>query len=305
MQRAIPVLVVIAFVIGLVAAPSAHSAPFDTARVSGREEPNFGEIIQQQHETASSAPNQVASPAVPAVSLPSRGATAPSQGTVNSTANIRSGAGTNYPIVGKAKAGQRVDISGCNSACNWYRLANGTWIAAFLVDVTSGNVTQQANTQNTAKSSTLTQQQLDGLMPQERTIRPRLEPAVTLAIQPAEQNLPAPAPANDGNVQKNATQNLPPATAGNQTASPTGSSTVSNSPWVATGQSSLPADAHGNVQSSASSAPCSCSGQFYTCSSFTTQAKAQACYQYCLSQGWGDVHTLDRDYNGLACERLP
>lgn len=50
---------------------------------------------------------------------------------------------------------------------------------------------------------------------------------------------------------------------------------------------------------------CDCSGNVYNCSDFTTQAQAQACYEYCIAQGCGDIHDLDRDNDGLACESLP
>ncbi|GAG83978.1 unnamed protein product, partial [marine sediment metagenome] len=43
----------------------------------------------------------------------------------------------------------------------------------------------------------------------------------------------------------------------------------------------------------------------YNCSDFSTQAAAQACYDYCISQGAGDIHDLDRDNDGIACESLP
>jgi len=34
-------------------------------------------------------------------------------------------------------------------------------------------------------------------------------------------------------------------------------------------------------------------------------ASAQACHNYCISQGAGDIHGLDKDRNGSACESLP
>ena len=52
-------------------------------------------------------------------------------------------------------------------------------------------------------------------------------------------------------------------------------------------------------------AVCNCSGDTYNCSDFTTHAQAQACYDYCVSQGRGDIHCLDGDGNGIACESLP
>jgi len=55
------------------------------------------------------------------------------EGTVNKGANLRSGPGTAYAIVGKAKQGQVVTIADKNTAGDWYQLYTGEWIAAFLV----------------------------------------------------------------------------------------------------------------------------------------------------------------------------
>lgn len=55
-------------------------------------------------------------------------------------------------------------------------------------------------------------------------------------------------------------------------------------------------------------AVCACTGVDYDCkiSDFATHAAAQACYEYCKSQGYGDVHKIDgNDQDGLACENLP
>lgn len=48
-----------------------------------------------------------------------------------------------------------------------------------------------------------------------------------------------------------------------------------------------------------------CTSDTYNCSDFSTQAEAQACHDYCVNQGAGDIHRLDRDNNGIACESLP
>lgn len=53
------------------------------------------------------------------------------------------------------------------------------------------------------------------------------------------------------------------------------------------------------------SGPCLCDRDRYNCSDFSTHAAAQACYDYCVSLGVGDIHKLDRDHNGVACESLP
>jgi hypothetical protein len=48
-----------------------------------------------------------------------------------------------------------------------------------------------------------------------------------------------------------------------------------------------------------------CYADLYNCSDFATQAEAQACYEYRLGQGAGDIHRLDGDNDGVACESLP
>ena len=55
------------------------------------------------------------------------------EGTVNKGANLRSGPGTTFAIVGKATQGQAVTIADKNAAGDWYQLDTGEWIAAFLV----------------------------------------------------------------------------------------------------------------------------------------------------------------------------
>ena len=50
---------------------------------------------------------------------------------------------------------------------------------------------------------------------------------------------------------------------------------------------------------------CPCHADLFGCSDFDTQTDAQACYDYCLSQGAGDVHMLDWDKDGYACGTAP
>jgi micrococcal nuclease len=53
-------------------------------------------------------------------------------------------------------------------------------------------------------------------------------------------------------------------------------------------------------------AACNCGGPDLDCKDFSSHASAQACYNYCVAQGYGDPHGLDgNDNDGLACERLP
>ena len=68
--------------------------------------------------------------------------------------------------------------------------------------------------------------------------------------------------------------------------------------WGPTPTPSLPAQPP-------AAAVCDCSGNIYNCSDFSTQAEAQACYEYCKALGRGDIHRLDKDNDGVACEALP
>ncbi len=53
--------------------------------------------------------------------------------TVLRGSNLRSGPGTNFAITGGARQGDQLVIVGTNAAGDWYELADGKWIAAFLV----------------------------------------------------------------------------------------------------------------------------------------------------------------------------
>jgi Tfp pilus assembly protein PilF len=49
---------------------------------------------------------------------------------------------------------------------------------------------------------------------------------------------------------------------------------------------------------------CDCSNDIYNCGDFPLPngVSAQKCYEYCKSQGKGDIHGLDKDKNGVTCE---
>jgi uncharacterized protein YgiM (DUF1202 family) len=56
----------------------------------------------------------------------------------------------------------------------------------------------------------------------------------------------------------------------------------------------------------ASGEVCSCAGNLYNCSDFSTESEAQACFDYCMAQTGQDIHSLDS--GGIvnrACESLP
>lgn len=50
---------------------------------------------------------------------------------------------------------------------------------------------------------------------------------------------------------------------------------------------------------------CDCSGNVYNCPDFKIHNEAQSCFEYCKQQGSGDIHKLDSDKDGIACESLP
>mgnify|MGYP001559158576 CR=1 FL=1 len=47
-----------------------------------------------------------------------------------------------------------------------------------------------------------------------------------------------------------------------------------------------------------------CGSDVYNCANFTIQTQAQQVYDYCKAQGQDDIHGLDKDGNGKACENL-
>ncbi len=59
---------------------------------------------------------------------------------VNKSANLRSGPGTNYPVVGSVQPGQALTIVGKNQDGSWLKLTDGKWIAAFLVTNVPGDL---------------------------------------------------------------------------------------------------------------------------------------------------------------------
>lgn len=87
----------------------------------------------------------------------------PLSGTVNRAANLRSGPGTSNPIAGSATAGAEVQVVDCNTACDWYELATGEWIAAFLVDLEEApTVTDQQQQPAPPGEQALVERVIDG-----------------------------------------------------------------------------------------------------------------------------------------------
>jgi len=47
---------------------------------------------------------------------------------------------------------------------------------------------------------------------------------------------------------------------------------------------------------------CTCVDDVLNCNSFNSQSEAQACFDYCKSKGLGDIHHLDNNNDGIACQ---
>jgi len=58
------------------------------------------------------------------------------------------------------------------------------------------------------------------------------------------------------------------------------------------------------LPSSVTAQSCDCSADLLNCSDFASPANAQECFWYCGSQQVGDIHRLDSDLNGVACDVL-
>lgn len=149
--------------------------------------------------------------------------------TVNTAnANLRGGPGTEYATVGSMTQGQGVEIVGRNEAGDWYQLAGGAWIAAFLVNDAPGDLPIVS-----------------------------APAAVPVVAAPAEVPAPTPEPARAEEVV------------------------------VPIGE------------------VCLCDSERYNCTgptAFQTHSEAQSCFDYCMQMTGKDIHGLDGNNDGVACE---
>lgn len=75
-----------------------------------------------------------AAPAAAAAEVvPTPAPAAPAASTVNTGANLRSGPGTDYPILAGLPAGQAITITGRSADGTWFALSDGSWVFAELV----------------------------------------------------------------------------------------------------------------------------------------------------------------------------
>lgn len=87
------------------------------------------------------------------------------------------------------------------------------------------------------------------------------------------------------------------------TATPTATATATKTPLIIPPATQVP------TRTPTATSPAQtyvCDHDFYNCSDFATQPEAQAVYKYCRDVAHaGDVHGLDTDHDGIACESLP
>lgn len=82
---------------------------------------------------------------------------------------------------------------------------------------------------------------------------------------------------------------------------PTATATRTQTPHPSATRTNTPSP----TQTQVPAAPCQCTGDLYNCSDFDYHWQAQQCYDYCMQQAGYDVHRLDSDKDGIACESLP
>lgn len=68
------------------------------------------------------------------------------------------------------------------------------------------------------------------------------------------------------------------------------------------GNSTPRATARPRATTAVSTASCECNRDYLNCPNFASQGDAQACFNYCMAQTGRDVHKLDGNNDGRACE---
>ena len=136
-----------------VAAPTATVLPPTVAPTATREQPAPVTTVPTAVPTNTSTPAPTATPALtdtPTV-VPSVTPTMAPSVIADKAVNLRAGPGTNYPVVGAAKVGDRYDITARNQDGSWLQVCcvNGksAWVSASVVTV-GGGVDSVAVAQN-------------------------------------------------------------------------------------------------------------------------------------------------------------
>lgn len=125
--------------------------------------------------------------------------TPPTQVQTTSAANLRSGPGTSFAKVGSVPAGKTLAVKKCDSACNWYQLDSGAWIAAFLVKpVAEAAASSTASTGSPASSAPVTAT-VTGTVT--GTVTATVTATSTAAAAPSAAAAQGPSAKSDGNLR--------------------------------------------------------------------------------------------------------
>ena len=109
--------------------PTATSEVSETVQITSTPEITAtAEITTSSEVTTSTEPAADATPA------------APGGPTITVDANLRSGPGTEFPVIGGTITGDALTIVGRNADASWYRLNNGGWVLGRLVANPPANV---------------------------------------------------------------------------------------------------------------------------------------------------------------------
>lgn len=296
----------------------------------------------------------------------------------NRNANLRQGPGTNFAVIGGVKTGDALQVVGQNDDGSWLQLANGAWIASFLVTgwpsgaqapVVAANPTapqpiatlaptstpfpsaaptsaltvdvddtafvaesqrilgdystvfQQISELTTAAgndatimfSDTWTQDfdmvvaTLRGLSNEIRALRAPPAYAASwgemrVAADKYDQAMDAFVSGIDNLDANQINQGILLMREGQAAVS----RATSLLPTAMTTPTVIPVEIPTAIPSPLpSTITYECDFDFYNCPFFGTHAEAQQVFEYCRNLGFGDIHGLDGDNNGLACEDLP
>lgn len=209
--------------------------------------------------------------------------------TVTPTSNllIRSGPGTSYPASGSVPTGTVLQALGRDAAGSWaYIDYNGTrsWIAAWLCTVGGELGTlpvlppDGSRVLSAAAPIVVTGLEATSVV----NLNMRTGPGMPYAmLTTVPQGTPVPVLSQEGDwlqVNYNGTEG-----------------------WIAGWLATV-----SQVETQPEQpAACDCSGNSYNCADFGSHAQAQSCFDYCNQTVGYDVHQLDGDNDGSACEALP
>jgi hypothetical protein len=218
---------------------------------------------------------------------PSPGAATPTPAEVGSraanNANLRRGPGTDFAVVGGVKQGQALEVSGRNAEGDWLLLANGTWIAARLVNgVGDPPIVIEPDVVST---STVQVRQV--------TIQ-----VVTVEVETACEctgnlyNCADFEPASDAQKCYELCMR--------QTGKDVHDLDRNDDGVACEFEVGLTVPVQAMTVGVASTYDCS--RNLYNCEDFGPGSSAQECYDLCMRQTGKDVHDLDRDDDGEACE---